>query len=208
MLRRIPKLYLASESPRRVALLESVFISFTAAAPNIDETHRDGESPVDYVERLALEKTLATRGGTEAVIIGADTVVVLDDEILGKPRDATEAQSTLTRLSGRSHHVITGLAVRRVDEGSSPDEDRLAVGSTISQVTFVQLSPDEITAYIATGEPMGKAGAYAIQGAGGAFVSEISGNYQNIVGLPLTLLRRLINDLGYLWPGLPVGPYT
>lgn len=202
MLRPIPHLCLASESPRRTALLESASIAFSVAPPHIDETRGEGESPVDYVERLAAEKTMAARGDIEVVIIGADTAVVLDGEILDKPSGDAEASATLRRLSGRSHEVITGVAVRSVDDPGAPDQDRLAVGSTTSRVTFVELSTDEISAYVATGEPMGKAGAYAIQGAGGAFVSEISGNYQNIVGLPLATLRALFAELGYAWPGL------
>ena len=179
-------LTLASGSPRRLTLLEELGLNPTVRPADIDETPHPGESAATYVERLAVEKG-ATVGDTDDVIISADTIVVLDGELLGKPIDDADAASMLRRLSGRTHEVMTGVAVRRGDEVSS------FVETTV--VHFAELSDADINWYVGTGEPADKAGAYGMQGRGGAFVKSIEGSYDNVIGLPRHRLRPLIADL-------------
>lgn len=182
------RLVLASASPRRRALLESVGVVPVCVDVDIDESPLVGELPAALVARLAQAKAragLAVSGmtGHDVVVIGADTTVALGEESLAKPDDDDHARSMLRRLSGRRHRVLTGVAV--------------AFGGTVasavdaSTVTFRQLSEAEIEAYVASGEPRGKAGAYAIQGRGGLFVPRIEGSYHSIVGLPLAVLDDL-----------------
>jgi septum formation protein len=157
-----------------------------------------GESPADYVERLAREKALAiAKAEPRAVVLGSDTTVVLDGAILGKPGSVEEAEAMLTRLSGQTHQVMTGIAVAA---GQQCRSDRV-----ITEVTFRVLSRGEIRAYVATGEPMDKAGAYGIQGLGGVFVAHLKGSYSSVVGLPLYETARLLSHVGYevwhYWPG-------
>lgn len=175
------KFILASGSPRRRDLLNSIGLEFEIVPADIDERVEDGESPEDHVRRLASSKALeVSRRVEQAWVLGADTVVVLDDTILGKPRDRRHAAEMLAVLAGRTHVVYTGYAV--VD---SEKHDRGVVRHVRSEVRIRNLSPAEIEAYIDTGEPMDKAGAYAIQGIGAALVQEVNGSYTNVVGLPL-----------------------
>ncbi len=181
------QLILASSSPRRSALLEQLGIDPIVRPSDVDETPRPGEAPDEYVERLARAKAAAA-DPDGAVVVAADTIVTIDGELLGKPRSAAEARAHLRRLSGREHEVLTGLAVRT--EGAE------AAGVESTRVTFAALDESDIAWYVATGEPTDKAGSYAIQGAGGLFVSEIDGSFDNVIGLPRRLLRCLVAELG------------
>ncbi len=187
------KLILASASPRRAGILRDAGIHFTVLSSAVDETPFPGESPQDHVQRLATAKAelVAARAVGPAIIIAADTVVTLDGRILGKPRSSDDARHMLEKLSGRTHSVITGVALIRL-----PDAERRTFVET-THVHFVPLSPEEITRYLATGEPHDKAGAYAIQGRAGRFIPRIDGCYFNVVGLPLARLQHSLNELGW-----------
>ncbi len=180
---------LASQSPRRRDLLDLIGITHVVRPADIDEAVLPDEAPIPHCERLARSKaaTLAVRS-PDAVVIAADTIVVLDGEILGKPADGGEARATLARLSGRIHTVHTAMAVALGGETVS------AVESV--QVTFRPLTADEIAAYVATGEPMDKAGAYGIQGFGATIVERIDGDYFSVMGLGLRRLVALLAELG------------
>ncbi len=185
------KIILASNSPRRKELLERIGITdFTVAAPNVDESVEDGLSPAEIVEQLSLRKARAAakKAGPSDLIIAADTVVALDGAVLGKPRDKGAAFAMLTALSGREHHVFTGVTVLRGEEAATLHEE--------TAVTFRQLTPEEIRGYIATGEPMDKAGAYGIQGIGALLVSGIRGDYCNVMGLPVFRLGQILSSFG------------
>jgi septum formation protein len=190
------KLVLASASPRRAEILSAARIPFDVVPTGIDEARYPGEGVEAMVERLAQAKARAAfsriAAADPAIVIGADTVVELDGDFLGKPGSAQAAREMLGRLSGRSHRVFTGLALVRVPGGAS----RVAVETT--RVWFVPLRAAEIEEYVATCEPLDKAGGYAIQGFGGRFVERIEGCYFNVVGLPLARLYRLLGDFG--WP--------
>jgi septum formation protein len=181
---------LASQSPRRRELLTLVGIRHDVRPANIDERLLDGESPRAYVERLAREKVEAI-AAPAAVTIGSDTTVVVDGEILGKPNDEAEAIAMLQRLSGRAHVVMTAIAARW--------QGRLVSGVEEVDVEFRDLSLDEIRAYVATGEPMDKAGAYGIQGYGATIVDRVEGDYFAVMGLPLNRLTRLLESLGVVY---------
>lgn len=184
-----PAVYLVSRSPRRRELLEQVGIAFEVVPGEVDETRRPGEPPGDYVHRLALDKVRAGwRPDFERPVIGADTTVALDDELLGKPGDRDEALAALARLSGRSHTVYSAVAVKQ--------DDREASAVNVSRVTFREITTEERLAYWQSGEPLGKAGAYAIQGAAGAFVKELHGSYSAVMGLPLYETVELLRELG------------
>jgi septum formation protein len=190
------KLILASSSPRRAEILREAGIAFEICAAEIDETVLPGETALEMVARLAGAKARAIAaqmdaGMHECIIVGADTTVELDDEILGKPRDAANAREMLARLSGRTHHVLTGIYLLRLPG----DIVRAAVEN--SAVTFAPLSEADIDAYVASGEPLGKAGAYAIQGLAGRYIPKIEGCYFNVVGLPLARLYALLRELGW-----------
>ncbi|MEP7204397.1 MAG: Maf family protein [Ilumatobacteraceae bacterium] len=174
---------LASASPRRQELLTQIGVRFEVRTPDIDESPREREEPVEYVRRLALAKAAAIDVAPEELVIAADTTVDLGSVILGKPLDDLDATAMLRRLSGRTHHVHTGVAVRM------GDQEFADVCSTA--VTFVELEGSTIDWYVSTGEPMGKAGAYAIQGAGAALVSSIDGSVSNVIGLPLHVVVEL-----------------
>jgi septum formation protein len=174
---------LASASPRRHELLTQIGVQFTVRVPDIDESPRPDEPADRYVLRLASAKAAAVVGEADELVIAADTTVELDTKILGKPRDEADAASMLRSLSARTHLVHTGVAVRR------RDHELTAVCTTL--VTFVVLDEATIAWYVSTGEPIGKAGAYALQGAGGALVREVEGSVSNVIGLPL----HLVNDL-------------
>ena len=183
-----PRLVLASASPRRRELLASLGLEFAVRPVDLDETYRPGEAAPDYVLRLAREKALA-RAGPGELVLAADTVVVLDGELLGKPSDPEEARRMLARLAGRRHTVYTGVAL--VDGG------REATEVVASEVEIAPLSAEEIDWYVATGEPLDKAGSYAIQDLGALFVESVEGNYTNVVGLPLPAVYRLAAALGH-----------
>jgi len=192
-------LVLASASPRRQELLRSAGISFAVQAPDIDETPLPGESAKNCAERLAREKALAIwRSRPADLVLGADTVVVVDGQILGKPVDADDAARMLRMLSGRVHQVITGvcLAKRAVGRSSTARDPEYNVASETTQVTVTNISDEDIQAYVATGEPMDKAGAYAIQGLASRFVTRIDGSYTNVVGLPVALVYRMLRTGG------------
>ena len=181
------KLILASASPRRAEILRTVGWPFEALAVDIDESRREGEEAAAYVERVARAKAeaaaLRVPGST---ILGADTVVVIENEILGKPRDDEDARRMLRLLRDRWHQVLTGVALVNGETGSSK------VAHEVTEVRFADMSEDEISWYVATGEPKDKAGAYAIQGQGARFIKEIRGDYFNVVGLPVRLLYELL----------------
>jgi septum formation protein len=184
-----PLVILASQSPRRRELLTLVGIAHTVRPADIDEAYLTGERPRAHCERLAREKahTVGVRE-PEALVIGSDTIVVVDGDVLGKPRNEAHAADMLGRLSGRSHVVMTAVAVQW----------RGMVVSAVEEVgvTFHGLTPDDIAAYIATGEPMDKAGAYGIQGFGATIVRRVDGDYFAVMGLPLQRLVRLMAELG------------
>jgi len=183
------RVILASQSPRRRELLTLVGISHEVRPAEIDERYLAGEEPGAHAQRLAREKAITVAAdAADAVVIGSDTIVVVDGEVLGKPRDAAHAVEMLTRLSGRTHTVLTAVAVLR------SGEERSAVEA--ADVTFHPLTRPQIDAYIATGEPMDKAGAYGIQGYGATIVRRVEGDYFAVMGLPLQLLVRLMEELG------------
>lgn len=179
---------LASASPRRLALLRRLGVEPVVRPADIDETPRPGEAPADLVERLALAKARSVEGDDDVLVVAADTVVAVGTRVLGKPRDADDASRMLVELSGRDHHVLTGVAVRRGGQAHA------GVGTT--RVTFRPLDPREIAWYVATGEPDDKAGAYGLQGAGAALVDRIDGSDTNVIGLPLGLLVTLARHVG------------
>jgi septum formation protein len=189
---------LASASPRRQELLRNAGISFSVQPASIDETPLAGEAPRECAERLAREKALAVfQRNPQQCVLGADTIVLVDDVILGKPRDAEDAGRMLRLLSGRTHAVITGVClVGPVASGQGPVASNIMTASETTLVTFCELSDDEIRFYIATGEPMDKAGAYAIQGVASRWIPRIEGDYSNVVGLPVTLVYRMLRERG------------
>lgn len=209
-------LVLASTSPRRKELLAQIALgrpdfSFTQVAPDIDETPRCAETPSQYVQRLAVEKALAgltlCPDISGAAVLGSDTIVVLDGQILGKPTDAADAKRMLQRLSARSHSVLTAVAVvYEVDSlGHATDSVDVAVDGTVrlvrlveTQVRFCPLSNADIDAYVASKEPLDKAGSYGIQALGGCFVAAINGSYSAVVGLPLVETRELLVQVGLI----------
>ncbi|HEX8920631.1 MAG TPA: Maf family protein [Pyrinomonadaceae bacterium] len=185
------KLWLASSSPRRAEILRAVGWPFEALAANTDETLAPGESAEAAVERLALQKAeTVARQQPSALVLGADTVVVVDSEILGKPRDETQARKMLRLLRGRWHDVLTGVALVRTEGNSCR-----VVAHEKTQVRFGQMSDAEIDWYIRSGEPMDKAGAYAVQGRAALFIDEVRGDFWNIVGLPIRLVYKLAGEL-------------
>ncbi len=206
-------LVLASASPRRQELLRNAGIPFTVQPADIDETPLASEAPRECAERLAREKALAVwRTRPQDLVLGADTIVVVDQTILGKPANADDAVRMLRMLSGRVHNVITGVclveavagrqlsaadsAVPRSYEILRSEKRELRTGSETTLVTMSKLSEDEIREYIATGEPMDKAGAYAIQGMASRWIPRIEGDYSNVVGLPVALVSRMLRERG------------
>jgi septum formation protein len=191
-------LVLASASPRRQELLRNAGIEFVVQPADIDETPLAGESARECAERLAREKALAVwRTRPQDVVLGADTIVVVDEVILGKPADAEDAARMLRMLAGRVHEVITGVAVVKSPLLPNPGRSgapEVFVSSEATAVTMSELSDDEIGAYVATGEPMDKAGAYAIQGRASRWIPRIEGDYSNVVGLPVALVWRMLRQ--------------
>lgn len=185
IIRSVQRLVLASASPRRRELLSAAEIACDVDPAHVDETRRAGEAPAVFVERLARAKAeVVAARHPGRVVLGADTIVVVDDAVLGKPADARDAGLMLKRLSGRSHEVLTGVAL--VDSGATHAQ---VVSTT---VWMVPLTPADVAWYVATGEPMDKAGAYAIQGRASRFILKIEGSYSNVVGLPVATVVQLM----------------
>jgi septum formation protein len=185
-------LYLASQSPRRAELLTRLGLSFGRIDLDIPEHRQPNEPATDYVRRVAREKAgagllkvVATPG---AVVLGADTEVILGDEVFGKPVDAADAAAMLRRLSGRTHQAVSAVSV--------VSASREAQALVITEVSFAELGEDEIVAYVASGEAMGKAGAYGIQGRAEQFVTRLAGSYSAVMGLPLHETSKLLRDFG------------
>jgi len=209
-------LFLASASPRRQELLRNAGIPFIVQPADIDETPCSNESPRNCVERLAREKALAVFATRPSdCVLGADTIVVIDETILGKPRDADDAARMLRLLSGRTHQVITGVCLAgavassqlpvasktgtpisplSINKTPTTGNWQLATASETTLVTLNELSDDDIRAYIATGEPIDKAGAYAIQGIASRWIPRIEGDYSNVVGLPVALVWKMLRE--------------
>jgi len=180
-------LVLASRSPRRSEILRQAGIPFEVRAADVDERVLPGEAVEDYIRRVAGQKAMAVEVALGDTVLSADTVVVIGGEILGKPRDPADAVCMLERLAGREHEVITGVCLQRGRE--------LLYDRAITRVWFKPLTREEIEAYVASGEPMDKAGAYAIQGLAAKFIERIEGSYTNVVGLPIELVTKLLPDL-------------
>jgi septum formation protein len=180
-----PSLTLASSSPRRRQLLEMLGIQVRVVPPNIPEVRRPLETPVDYVERLAREKALSVNGG---IVLGADTTVVIRDEVLEKPLDAADALRMLQKLQGRTHQVVTSVVL--------VVGDAIHQATDVTNVVFRRMDEAYLRAYVATGEPMDKAGAYGIQGYGAALVEKIDGDFFSVMGLPIRLVLALLNQAG------------
>jgi septum formation protein len=184
----IPQLVLASSSPRRRQLLTMLGIAHVVAPSEIDETPRPGEGPEPYALRLAEEKARAA-SAPDALVLGADTTVVIDESILGKPRDEDEAERMLAQLAGRTHRVVSAVALLH--------RDRVERAVDVTRVTIRALDAETIRDYVATGEPLDKAGAYAIQGYGAALVERIEGDFFGVMGLPVRLTVELLARFGY-----------
>ncbi|MEL1263867.1 Maf family protein [Pseudoxanthomonas putridarboris] len=185
-------LYLASQSPRRAELLTRLGLSFGRIDLDIPEHRQPGEAAVEYVRRVAREKAgaglLKVVASPGAVVLGADTEVVLDDEVFGKPRDETDAAAMLRRLSGRTHLAVSAVSV--------VNAEREAQALVATEVSFAELGDDDIAAYVASGEAMGKAGAYGIQGRAEQFVTRLAGSYSAVMGLPLYETAKLLREFG------------
>jgi septum formation protein len=179
-------LTLASSSPRRLQLLEMLGIPVRVVPPNIPEVRRPLETPIDYVERLAREKALSVRGG---VVLGADTTVVIRDEVLEKPMDAADALRMLRKLQGRTHQVVTSVVL--------VVGDAIYQATDVTNVVFRRMDDAFLEAYVATGDPMDKAGAYGIQGYGAALVEKVDGDFFSVMGLPIRLVLALLNQAGH-----------
>ena len=203
-----PTLVLASRSPRRRELLDRLGLRHIVDAAGIDETALVGESPRDHVRRLARAKceTVAARYASEVVVLAADTTVDVDGEIFGTPRDVEEARAMLQRLSGRTHLVHTAVCVSRgrretVTRGTEPERAATSVDGThceldTAAVTMAPIDPDLLERYLATGESLDKAGAYAVQGEAAAFVAGVTGHLTTVIGLPVRVVERLLTPLG------------
>ena len=188
------KLILASKSPRRAEILRAVGWQFESIAANIDETREQDEDAVSYVKRLAKTKAEKIRGQImNGIVLGADTTVVVNGEILEQPHDAEDARRMLRLLNNKWHEVLTGVAL--VSDGAQDGSDSVVVDHEVTRVRFGEMSDAEIDWYISTGEPFGKAGAYGIQGHAALFIEEVQGDYFNIVGLPIRLVYELLNRM-------------
>ncbi len=197
---KLPKLILASGSPRRAEILASVGWEFTKDVADIDETEFKGETPEDYVQRLAREKAeKVAEKYDEAIILGADTTVVIDDQIIGKPTDLDDARRMIKMLSGNWHEVLTGIAIVRSEPSAVADGLRLSfktfIGIQKTRVKFAEMSNEEIEFLVQKGEPLDKAGGYAVQAQAALFIEKIEGDYWNVVGLPISLVYKLIKEL-------------
>jgi septum formation protein len=187
------KLILASRSPRRAEILTAAGWEFEAIAADIDETRLADEDALSYVQRLAQTKAkkIATQHHANGLVLGADTVVIIDGEILGQPRDDEDARRMLRLLSGSWHEVLTGVALIRTGENAAEVIDHQR-----TRVRFAEMSAEQIDWYVATGEPQGKAGAYGIQGKAALFITGIEGDYFNVVGLPVRLVFEMVQRIG------------
>lgn len=182
---------LASSSPRRKELLKSLGISFKVIPSNLEEVQLDGEVPARAAVRLAQAKALAVaRRFPEAVVLGADTVVLLGKEVMGKPKSLAEAERMLKKLSGRTHLVITGFCLL------NPEDNRVIKKAITTKVKMKRFSPAELKGYLKSGEPLDKAGAYAVQGIGAFLIKSVQGSYSNVVGLPLAEVSEAFKELG------------
>jgi septum formation protein len=193
-------LHLASQSPRRRELLARLGLPFTLVDVTVPEVRAPDEAAADYVRRVAADKAragLQRLGSADAWVLGADTEVVLDDAVFGKPRDPADAAAMLRRLAGRTHQVISTVVLAGADA--------LHEATSVSEVTFGALDDATIAAYVASGEPEGKAGAYAIQGVAQAFIAHLSGSYSGVMGLPLYETARLLRAAGLLAPDHAIG---
>ncbi|MGI8812268.1 MAG: Maf family protein [Pyrinomonadaceae bacterium] len=183
----LPKLILASGSPRRAEILSSVGWEFEKHVPDIDESERQGETADAYVRRLALEKAVAVASRFPSdLVLGADTTVVIGETIVGKPKDLDDARSMLALLSGNWHEVLTGVGIAK--------NGRTAVGIGRTRVKFAELSPTAIEFLVINGDPLDKAGAYAVQAQAALFIEKIDGDYWNVVGLPISLVYEMIRS--------------
>jgi septum formation protein len=190
---KLPKLILASNSPRRAEILTSVGWEFTKDAADIDEIKFEGESPENYVQRLAQEKALAVaRKYENAIVLGADTTVVINQLVLGKPVDLDDARNMLKMLSGNWHEVLTGVALIKTSEFKVQS---LKIGLQRTRVRFAEMSAEEIGFLVEKGNPLDKAGAYAVQAQAALFIEKIEGDYWNVVGLPVSLVYQLFANL-------------
>jgi len=179
---------LASKSPRRAEILRAAGLPFVVRPADVHEQRGPEESPIVYARRLASDKAAAVQPGEDEIVLGADTIVVVDDTVLEKPADAADASRMLALLAGRAHDVITAVCLR--------SRTASLVDSAVTKVVFTALSHDQIAAYVASGEPMDKAGAYAIQGLASKFIERIEGDYFNVVGLPIALVCRRLVEFG------------
>jgi len=193
------RLILASASPRRAELLRAAGFEFDIVATDVDESVRLGETPTMYVRRLAADKSSAAQAsgaagrGDDAIVLGADTTVVVDGDILGKPQDESASAAMIRRLAGRTHEVLTGISLRR---------GAYEIGRVErTAVTFAPLGDADVVWYVKGGEGRDKAGAYAIQGLASRFVTRIDGSYANVVGLPVAAVVELLRDAGFFAPG-------
>lgn len=190
---------LASASPRRKEILENINVKFDIVKSDIDEVILEDELPPQVVMRLAFEKSMdIAKSNQESLVIGADTIVVFNNTILGKPKDKEDARNTIKLLSGNTHEVITGISLINLSE------NKKIIDYVVSKVKFKDLSEDDINDYINTGESLDKAGAYGIQGYGSLLIEEIQGDYFNIVGLPISKLRDLVKknfDINFFYGG-------
>ena len=188
---KLPKLILASASPRRAEILTAVGWEYEKQIADIDETDLPGEKPADYVRRLAREKAVAVgEKYTDALVLGADTIVVIEGEIVGKPKDLADARRMLKMLSGRWHEVLTGVALVKITAGNLETK----VDMQRTRVKFVELNDAEIEFLVELGEPLDKAGAYAVQAQAALFIERIEGDYWNVVGLPVSLVYELFKN--------------
>ena len=197
----LPKLILASASPRRSEILTAVGWEFEKHSADIDESELSGESPAVYVQRLAKEKAEAVAAKYEnALVLGADTTVVIENQIIGKPIDFDDARRMLQMLSGNWHEVLTGVALVKKSESLTVADDlspqaETKVGIQSTKVKFAALSDAEITFLVEKGEPLDKAGAYAVQAQAALFIEQIQGDYWNVVGLPVSLVYELVKEI-------------
>ena len=193
----LPKLILASGSPRRAEILTSVGWDFTKDVADIDESEIEGETPETYVQRLAGEKAAAVAVKHEnAIVLGADTTVVIDNQILGKPTDMPDARRMLKMLSGNWHKVLTGVAIIKTANGENSQfkihNSKSVVGLQSTKVKFAEMNDEEIEFLVENGAPLDKAGGYAVQAQAALFIEKIEGDYWNVVGLPISLVYKLI----------------
>ena len=184
-----PKIVLASRSPRRKDILEKLNLSFTIDPPDIDESALKNESPIDYVQRIAAAKAdlVAKRHDRQTIVIAADTTVALENEIFGQPRDLNEARLMIQKLSGKTHSVLTAISVRF--------DGKIANAVDTASVRMREVTNELLEWYLATGESLGKAGGYAVQGHGAALVEDLTGEIETVIGLSVVLLSRLLGDL-------------